>query len=106
MHYKHPPYLYSSVNNFEAQVPVIDISVSLQSKSVKFLAIVGHPEPSEGFRYLYSVPKEKKQRADTYDEKLAINGSYDELIKVSVNYTPPKKEKAKKPARKAVKKKK
>ena len=36
---------------------------------------------------------EKKKRANKYDEKLAINGTFDELIKVSVNYTPPKKEK-------------
>ena len=43
---------------------------------------------------------EKKKRANKYDEKLAINGTFDELIKVSVNYTPPKKEPAKKAARK------
>lgn len=48
----------------------------------------------------------KKARAAKYDEKLAINGTFDELINVSVNYTPPKKEAAKKPAKKAVKKKK
>ena len=48
------------------------------------------------------MAKEKKTRADKYDEKLAIDGTFDELIKVSVNYTPPKKAKA---AKKAPKKK-
>jgi hypothetical protein len=42
------------------------------------------------------MAKAKKTRSDKYDEKLAIDGTFDELIKVSVNYTPPKKEKAKK----------
>jgi hypothetical protein len=37
-----------------------------------------------------SAPREKKQRADKYDEKLAINGTLDDLIKVSVNYTLPR----------------
>lgn len=49
------------------------------------------------------MAKEKKPRAAKYDEKLAINGTFDELIKVSVNYTPPKK--ANKAAKKASKKK-
>jgi hypothetical protein len=44
-----------------------------------------------GFTYLYTMAKEKKQRADKYEEKLAINGTFDDLIKVSVNYTSPKK---------------
>jgi hypothetical protein len=39
-------------------------------------------------------------------KKRAINGTFEELIKVSGNYTPPKKELAKKAAKKAVKKKK
>jgi hypothetical protein len=53
------------------------------------------------------MEQEKKKRANKYDEKLAINGTFEELIKVSVNYTPPKKEKAKKkaPKKKAPKKK-
>jgi len=42
------------------------------------------------------MEQEKKKRANKYDEKLAINGTFDELIKVSVSYTPPNKEKAKK----------
>jgi len=48
--------------------------------------------------YLYYMAKAKKPRADKYEEKLAIDGTFDELIKVSVNYTPPKK--AKKTAKK------
>ena len=44
------------------------------------------------------MAKAKKPRADKYEEKLAIDGTFDELIKVSVNYTPPKK--AKKTAKK------
>jgi hypothetical protein len=39
--------------------------------------------------------KPKKKRASKYDEKLAIDGSFADVIKVSVNYTPPKKEKKK-----------
>jgi len=46
------------------------------------------------------MAKAKKARAAEYDEKLAINGTFEDLIKVSVNYTPPKKEAAKKPAKK------
>ena len=46
------------------------------------------------------MAKAKKARAAKYDEKLAINGTFEELIKVSVNYIPPKKEKAKKKAAK------
>jgi hypothetical protein len=42
----------------------------------------------------------KKQRAEKYDEKLAINGTFEDLIKVSVNYTPPPKTPAKKKAAK------
>jgi hypothetical protein len=38
------------------------------------------------------MAKEKKKRADKYDEKLAINGSFEEVIKVMVTPTPaPKK---------------
>jgi|GEM_PF-1835824 len=49
------------------------------------------------------MAKAKKARAAKYDEKLAVKDlTFDELIQLSVNYTPPKKEKAKK----AVKKKK
>jgi hypothetical protein len=46
------------------------------------------------------MAKAKKPRAAKYDEKLAINGTFEDLIKLSANYTPPKKEKAKKPAKK------
>jgi hypothetical protein len=48
------------------------------------------------------MAKAKKPRANKYDEKLAINGTFDELVKVSVNYTPKEKEGAKKktPAKK------
>jgi hypothetical protein len=44
------------------------------------------------------MAKEKKQRPAKYDEKLAVEGTFDELIKVSVNYTPLKKAAAKKKA--------
>jgi hypothetical protein len=46
------------------------------------------------------MAKAKKPRAAKYDEKLAIDGTFADLIKVSVNYTPPKKELAKKVAKK------
>jgi hypothetical protein len=46
----------------------------------------------------------KKKRASKYDEKLAIKGTFDDFIKVTL--ATPKKEAAKKPAKKAVKKKK
>jgi len=39
------------------------------------------------------MAKAKKKRASKYDEKLAINGTFEDVIKVSVNYIPPKKEK-------------
>ncbi len=52
------------------------------------------------------MAKVKKNRAAKYDEKLAINGTFDELVKVSVNYTPSKKGKAEEPAKKTTKKKK
>jgi hypothetical protein len=39
--------------------------------------------------------KPKKKRSSKYDEKLAINGTFEEVIKISANYTPPKKEKKK-----------
>ena len=49
----------------------------------------------------------KKPRADKYYEKLAVKDiTFDELINMSVNYTPPKKKEAKKPAKKTAKKKK
>ena len=48
------------------------------------------------------MAKAKKARAAKYDEKLAINGTFEELIKVSANYTPPAKAK---PNKKATKKK-
>jgi hypothetical protein len=53
------------------------------------------------------MAKAKKARAAKYDEKLTVQGmTFDELIGMSANYTPPKKEAVKKPAKKAVKKKK
>jgi hypothetical protein len=52
------------------------------------------------------MAKVKKARAAKYDEKLAIKGTFEQLIQLSANYTPPEKEAAKKPAKKAVKKKK
>jgi hypothetical protein len=53
------------------------------------------------------VPKKTQKRAKKYDEKLAVqNITFEELIQLSANYTPPKKEAAKKPAKKAIKKKK
>lgn len=42
------------------------------------------------------MAKAKKARAANYDEKLAINGTFEDLIKVSANYTPAKKEQPKK----------
>ena len=34
------------------------------------------------------MPRTKKKRADKYDEKLAINGSFENVIKVSVTPAP------------------
>jgi len=42
------------------------------------------------------MAKTKKKRAEKYDEKLAIEGSFEDVIKVSVNYTPKEKKAAKK----------
>jgi len=52
------------------------------------------------------MAKAKKERSTKYDEKLAIKGTFDELVNLSVNYTPKAKEKAKKevPVKKAPKK--
>ncbi len=44
------------------------------------------------------MAKTKKKRAEKYDEKLAINGSFEDVIKVSANYTPPKRDTPKKKA--------
>jgi hypothetical protein len=47
------------------------------------------------------MAKAKKERAKKYDEKLAVqNITFDELIQLSANYTPPKKPAVKKPAKK------
>lgn len=46
------------------------------------------------------MAKAKKPRAAKYDPKVAIDGTFAEVIKVSVNYTPPKKETPKKKAAK------
>lgn len=37
----------------------------------------------------------KKKRADRYEDKLKINGSFEDVIKVSVTPTPEKKEEEK-----------
>lgn len=42
------------------------------------------------------MAKQKKKRAEKYDPKLAIKGSFEDVIKVSVTPTPSKKEKPKK----------
>ena len=45
--------------------------------------------------------KKPQKRAKKYDEKLKVEGmTFDELIGMSANYTPPKKAKAKKKAAK------
>lgn len=41
-----------------------------------------------------------KKRAKKYDPKLKIEGSFEDVIGVSVNYTPSKKEKPKKAPKK------
>ena len=46
------------------------------------------------------MSKAKKTRANKYEEKVAINGSFADVIKVSINYTPPKKKNKNKPAKK------
>lgn len=51
------------------------------------------------------MAKVTRARSAKYDEKLAIKGTFEELIRLSANYTPPKKETAKKQAKRAVKKK-
>lgn len=49
---------------------------------------------------VYNGAKEPKPRAAKYDEKLAITGTFEELIKESANYMPPAKAKPKKKAAK------
>jgi hypothetical protein len=50
------------------------------------------------------MAKAKKPRATKYDEKLAIEGTFDELVKLSVNYRPKEKAAKKKaPAKKGKK---
>jgi hypothetical protein len=46
------------------------------------------------------LAKAKKKRASKYDTKLAINASFDEIIKVSVEPYSPKDKKAGKPKKK------
>jgi hypothetical protein len=46
------------------------------------------------------MPKAKKPRPAKYDPKLAIDGTFADVIKVSVNYTPPASGKKAKPAKK------
>ena len=48
-------------------------------------------------------PKHTKPRPAKYDPKVSIDGTFADVIKMSVNYTPPTKEK---PAKKVPKKKK
>ena len=47
------------------------------------------------------MAKVKKPRANKYEEKLAVTGTFDELVKLSVNYTPKDKEPAKKKVKKS-----
>jgi hypothetical protein len=49
--------------------------------------------------YLYGMAKSPKKRASKYDKKLAINGSFEDVIKVSVQPNKPT-EKPKKQAKK------
>lgn len=49
---------------------------------------------------LVIMAKAKKKRADKYDNKLAINGSFDDVIKVSVAGNPAPKPKPVKPKKK------
>jgi len=42
--------------------------------------------------------KPKKERPKKYDEKLAIDGTFEDLVKVSVNYSPTSKDKSDKKA--------
>ena len=44
--------------------------------------------------------KAKKKRADKYDDKVAINCSFEDVIKISANYTPKDKAKKNTPAKK------
>jgi hypothetical protein len=37
------------------------------------------------------MAKEKKKRATKYDEKLAINASFEDIIKLSADFSPTKK---------------
>jgi hypothetical protein len=46
------------------------------------------------------MAKAKKKRADKYDTKLAINGSFEDVIKVMVTPTKQEPEKEKKPVKK------
>jgi hypothetical protein len=46
------------------------------------------------------MAKAKKKRADKYDTKLAINATFDEIIKVSTEPYTPKDEKDSKPKKK------
>ena len=38
--------------------------------------------------YLYNMSKAKKKRASKYDEKLAINASFEDVIKLSAQPSP------------------
>jgi hypothetical protein len=42
----------------------------------------------------------KKKRADHYDEKLSINGSFEDVIRISVNPKPEEKKEEEKPVQK------
>lgn len=46
------------------------------------------------------MAKAKKKRADKYDSKLAINGSFEDVIKVMVSSNPAPKPKPVKPKKK------
>ena len=51
-------------------------------------------------------PKKKKTRSEKYDPKLKIDGSFEDVIGVSINYTPKEKETPKKATPKKTTKKK
>ena len=43
------------------------------------------------------MAKEKKPRAENYEEKVKFEGSFEQLMKMAVNTPPPKKEPKKEP---------
>jgi hypothetical protein len=51
-------------------------------------------------RNFINMPKPKKKRADKYDTKLAIEGSFEDVIRVSVTPGKPEPKKVDKPKKK------